>query len=165
MMQGQGKQKPLSGSEVRTMKDKNGVEIKTGMIVKISGAYFKSDNGLYFVEYSPNDPSWCGKDHSLHKISKSGKISKAKNHICFWPISVFVSDRAKYAAAKAWNAEHAEIEVVKIGNMEEVKAHFSENAESLKKAIEREVWDWGEDSKIVKMHREMIAHYEAVANA
>ena len=50
------------------MKDKNSKEIKTGMIVKISGAYFENDNGLYFVENSPGDPSWCGSDHCLKRI-------------------------------------------------------------------------------------------------
>ena len=63
------------------MKDKNGIEIKTGMIVKISGAYFKNDNGLYYVDNSPGDPSWSGRDYSLHKISKAGKISTAKRQI------------------------------------------------------------------------------------
>ena len=42
------------------MLDKNGVEIKTGDIVEISGAYFKNDNGLYFVTHSPGDPTWSG---------------------------------------------------------------------------------------------------------
>lgn len=60
------------------MLDKNGIEIKTGMIVEIAGAFFKNDNGLYFVQASPGDPSWCGSDHSLKRISKSGKISTAK---------------------------------------------------------------------------------------
>lgn len=43
------------------MLDKNGVEIKTGDIVEISGAYFKNDNGLYFVTHSPGDPTWSGR--------------------------------------------------------------------------------------------------------
>ena len=55
------------------MQDKNGIEIKTGDIVKISGAYFKNDNGLYFVTASPGDPSWCGSSHSLKRISKAGR--------------------------------------------------------------------------------------------
>lgn len=42
------------------MVDKNGVEMKTGDIVRVSGAYFKNDNGLWFIERSPGDPSWCG---------------------------------------------------------------------------------------------------------
>ena len=60
------------------MLDKNGVELRTGQIVKITGAYFKNDNGLYFVTHSPGDPGWCGSNYSLTKISKAGKISKAK---------------------------------------------------------------------------------------
>ena len=31
------------------MFDKNGVEIRTGHIVKVTGAFFKNDNGLYYV--------------------------------------------------------------------------------------------------------------------
>lgn len=60
------------------MLDKNGVEIRTGCIVEITGAYFKNDNGLYFVQRSPGDPSWSGSDYCLKKIGKTGKISKAK---------------------------------------------------------------------------------------
>lgn len=87
------------------MLDKNGTEIKTGAIVEISGAYFKNDNGLYFVQASPGDPSWCGRDYSLRRISKAGKISTAKYSLCFWPISVFISNRAKAAEARQWNRE------------------------------------------------------------
>ena len=35
------------------MVDKNGVEMKTGDVVLISGAFFKNDNGLWFIERSP----------------------------------------------------------------------------------------------------------------
>lgn len=91
------------------MLDKNGVEIRTGCIVEITGAYFKNDNGLYFVQRSPGDPSWCGRDYSLKKISKAGKISKAKYSLCFWPIVSVVSDRWKTAEANAWNKAHAQI--------------------------------------------------------
>ena len=147
------------------MKDKNGIEIKTGAIVKISGAYFKNDNGLYYVERSPGDPSWCGSDHSLRKISKTGKISKATRSIGFWPIFVTVSDRYKSAEASRWNHEHAEIEVVQIANMGEVKAHFQQEADALEKVIQREAWDFGETSPVVMRSRALRAHYEAVAAA
>ena len=147
------------------MKDKNGIEIKTGMIVKVSGAFFKGDNGLYYVDNSPGDPSWCGREYSLHKISKAGKISTAKNRICFWPIMVFVNDRCKAAEANEWNAQHAEIEVVKIGNMEEVKNYFTERAESLEDTIQRMAWNFGEESELIKNYRATKAHYEAVAAA
>jgi len=145
------------------MKDRNGIEIKTGMIVEITGAYFKTDNGFYFVDNSPGDPTWSGRDYCLHKISKRGKISTAKNHVCFWPISVFVSDRAKSAAAHRWNKEHAAIEVVSIGDMSEVVAHFRDKAENMNGSIRRASWDFGERSDIVKRYEAMKAHYEAVA--
>lgn len=147
------------------MKDKNGVEIKTGMIVEISGAYFKSDNGLYYVEHSPGDPGWCGKDHCLKKISKAGKVSKAKYNICFWPIMVTVSG-PKYYEAKRWNAENATIEVKPaLANMSEVAAVFQEAADSMVEKIRRLAWDFGEYSDIVHQNEAIQAHYLEVARA
>lgn len=35
------------------MTDKNNRTMKTGDVVEITGAYFKNDNGLYFVEHTP----------------------------------------------------------------------------------------------------------------
>lgn len=145
------------------MLDKNGVEMKTGCIVRITGAFFKNDNGLYFVEHSPGDADWCGSDHSMKKISKAGKISTAKHSLCFWPIGVFISNRQKAAEARAWNEEHAEIEVVSIENMNGVASYFQEKAENLRRIVKRQVWDFGEDSEVVKKGRAMLAHYEAVA--
>ena len=104
------------------MLDKNGVEIRTGCIVEITGAYFKNDNG---------DPSWSGSDYCLKKIGKTGKISKAKYSTCFWPIMVFTTDRFKAAEAHEWNAAHAQIEVKAIKNMAEVASYFSGKAEAL----------------------------------
>lgn len=145
------------------MLDKNGIEIKTGQIVEISGAYFKNDNGLYFVDKAPDDPSWCGRDYSLVKISKKGKISTAKRNLCFWPISVFVSDPWKRAAANEWNAKNATIEVKDGINRSEVKAHFSKEANSMDKYIERLTWDWGTDHPEVIRNKEIQAHYKTVA--
>ena len=145
------------------MLDKTGTEIRTGDVVRISGAYFKNDNGLYYVEHSPGDPSWSGRDHSLRKISKAGKISVAKHNICFWPIFVCVSDQAKSAEARAWNKAHAEIEVVAIQNMAEVAAHFEAEAADLDWYINRARWDWGEDHHEVARLRGVQNHYKAVA--
>lgn len=147
------------------MFDKNGIEIKTGNIVEVSGAFFKNDNGLYFVEHSPGDPGWSGRDHCLKKISKSGKISTAKKNICFWPISVFVSSRAKSAEAKSWNAEHATIEVKTIENMDEVAAHFLEEASSMDKEIKRMEWTFGEDDPTAVKFRGIKAFYESIASS
>ncbi|MDO4315126.1 MAG: hypothetical protein Q4C45_05065 [Oscillospiraceae bacterium] len=147
------------------MLDKNGVEIKTGAIVEISGAYFKNDNGLYFVTHSPGDPSWCGSDHCLKKISRKGKISTAKHNLCFWPIAVFVSDTSKRAAAGRWNKEHAEIEVKTVQDMSEVAAFFQAEADGLNEQIRRLVWNFGEDHPEAVQLRKTQAHYEAVARA
>jgi len=147
------------------MKDKNGIEIKSGMIVEISGAYFKNDNGLYYVEHSPGDPGWCGKDHCLKKISKAGKISQAKYNICFWPIMVTVNG-PKYYDAKRWNAENAQIEVKPaLANMSEVAGYFREKASAMVDQIQRQAWSWGEDHPSVQRNREIMKHYEAVAMA
>lgn len=145
------------------MQDKNGIEIKTGMIVEITGAYFKRHNGLYFVENSPGDPSWCGSDHSLKRISKAGKISKAADSTCFWPIMVFVSDRAKAAEADRWNKEHAEIEVKEIKNMAVVAAYFEQRAEEAEERIHWTERNFGEEHPEVEQNRALKAHYEAVA--
>jgi hypothetical protein len=94
------------------MQDKNGIEIKTGDIVKIEGGYFKSDNGTFIVEHSPNDPSWDGLDYCLKKCNKKGEESDAKNSTAFWPIFITVSSREKTAAARRHNKENATIEIV-----------------------------------------------------
>ena len=147
------------------MKDKNGVEIKTGMIVQINGAYFKNDNGLYYVDHSPGDPGWCGKDHCLKKISKAGKISKAKYSICFWPIMVTVNG-PKYYDAKRWNADHAQIEVMpNLANMSEVAGYFQDKAASMVDQIQRQAWSLGDDHPSVQRNREIMRYYEAVAAA
>lgn len=144
------------------MTDKNGVEIATGAIVEITGAYFKGDNALYFVTSSPGDSTWSGSDYSLHKVSKRGKVSTAKNRICFWPISVFVSSRAERAKANEWNEAHAQIEVKAIENMTEVRAYFEEKAEALRELMKRDIQWFGEDSEAVKRDQRMLDHYKAV---
>lgn len=147
------------------MLDKNGVEIKTGQIVEITGAYFKNDNGLYFVTRSPGDPGWCGSDHSLTKISKRGKISKAKYNLCFWPISVCVSDRFKAAEARTWNKEHAEIEVKSIKNMTEVASYFQAKVDELDDPIRVLTYNFGADHPDVARNKKLQDHFEAVAKA
>ncbi len=132
------------------MTDKNGIEIKTGDVVEVTGAYFKNDNGLYFVQHSPGDPNWCGKDHCLCRIKRTGELSTAKNNLCFWPVAVFVSSRAKAAEANAWNREHAEIEVKHIPNRAPIAAYFAAEADSLNATIQRYTWDFGEDCQTVK---------------
>jgi hypothetical protein len=148
------------------MQDKHGVEIKTGDIVEITGAYFKNDNGLYFLEHSPGDPSWSGSGHCLKRISKTGKISNAKYSLCFWPISSYVSDRFKSAQAARWNKEHAVIEVKDpCKDMSEVIAFFQTQADNLMDPIRWAIYDWGGEHPTVQMQKEIQNHYTALAQA
>lgn len=145
------------------MVDKNGKEIKTGDIVEITGAFFKNDNGCYFVDRSPGDAGWSGEKYSLKRISTRGKISKAKNNICSWPLVAYVSSRVKRAEARAWNKEHAQIEVVKIENMAEVKAHFEEEAVKAKGMYDYNVQLYGEEDSAAETERKRIVLFESIA--
>ena len=146
------------------MLDKNGIEIKTGDVVEIKGAYFKNDNGFWYVEHSAGDPDWCGKDHSLRKISKKGKISTASRNICFWPIMISTNSWVKRAEASAWNAEHATIEVVADVDRTEIAAHFQEEAEKMEGRIEYERYNFGEESPLYQKEIEIQTHYSDLAN-
>lgn len=94
------------------MTDKNGIEIKTGDIVMITGGFFKADNGYFVVTHSPGDANWCGRDHGLCRCSKTGKLSTGKYRTAFWPLMVTVSGYWKRIEAKEHNAKNAQIEVV-----------------------------------------------------
>ena len=137
MNQSKGPGGPPGPERKNKMFDRNGKEIKTGDVVEISGAYFKTDNGLYFVEHSPGDPYWSGSDHSLRKCSKKGKPSTAKYSVGFWPLLVTVSDRFKRAEAWEWNKEHATVEVKEGIDRAAIADHFREE---LKKEQERLEW-------------------------
>lgn len=146
------------------MLDKNGIEIKTGDVVEIKGAYFKNDNGFWYVEHSAGDPDWCGKDHSLRKISKKGKISTASRNICFWPIMISTNSWVKRAEASAWNAEHATIEVVADVDRTEIAAHFREEAEKMEGRIKYARYNFGEESPLYQKEIEIQTHYSDLAN-
>ena len=147
------------------MVDKNGIEIQTGDVVRVSGAYFKCDNGTYFVEHTPGDPCWLGSDYSLRRICKNGKLVTGKNRVAFWPLKAFTNDRSKNAAAREWNREHSEIEVIKVDKVDEIRKHFEEEAREIGERIEYFVWrcGWDENSDDIKRDKACKAHYEAVA--
>lgn len=146
------------------MTDKNNRPMKTGDVVEITGAYFKNDNGLYFVEHTPGDPNWSGRDHCLRRIKRNGELSTAKDNICFWPIHAFVNSRDKRAAANQWNQEHAEIEIKTFPNTAHIAAFFTAEADSLDVTIKRYTWDFGEDCQTVKDTKETQAFYRSVAD-
>lgn len=146
------------------MTDKNNRTMKTGDVVEITGAYFKNDNGLYFVEHTPGDPNWSGRDHCLRRIKRNGELSTAKDNICFWPISAYVNSRDKRAAANQWNREHAEIEIKTFPHTEHIAAYFAREAASLDVTIKRYTWDFGEDCQTVKDAKETQAFYRSISD-
>ena len=146
------------------MTDKNNRTMKTGDVVEITGAYFKNDNGLYFVEHTPGDPNWSGRDHCLRRVKRNGELSTAKDNICFWPISVYVNSRDKRAAANQWNQEHAEIEIKTFPHTEHIAAYFADEADSLDATIKRYTWDFGEDCQTVKDAKETQAFYRSISD-
>ena len=146
------------------MTDKNNRTMKTGDVVEITGAYFKNDNGLYFVEHTPGDPNWSGRDHCLRRIKRNGELSTAKDNICFWPISVYVNSRDKRAAANQWNREHAEIEIKTFPHTEHIASYFADEAASLDATIKRYTWDFGEDCQTVKDAKETQAFYRSISD-
>ena len=132
------------------MTDKNNRTMKTGDVVEITGAYFKNDNGLYFVEHTPGDPNWSGRDHCLRRIKRNGELSTAKDNLCFWPISAYVNSLDKRAAANQWNQEHAEIEIKAFPHTAHIAAYFADEAEKQDKEAQRCIWNLGEDHEVVK---------------
>ena len=112
-----------------TFYDKHHDRIKTGCVVRISNAYFKSDNGLWLVVNAAGDPCWTGRDLCLYKLRRDGKLAKTKYSTNFWPLFPVVSDRAKTVAANEWNRENAEIEIVEPKTYDHIGAYFRSEAE------------------------------------
>jgi hypothetical protein len=123
--------------------DINGIEMKTGDIVEIKNAYFKNDNGIYFVTNTPGDPTWCGTDYSLTKMCKNGKISTNKKNIAFWPLTAFTNNREKNRECKEWNDTNATIEIIFSIDNKEVIGHFRSEAERTKKQYDRNILYYG----------------------
>lgn len=145
------------------MKDANGIELATGMIVEITGAYFKNDNALYFIDYAPGDPTWTGSDFGLHKICKNGKPSAARHNVGFWPLSYFCSDASKNAAAKKHDAKNATITVRTDIPTDQISAYFAEKAVDAKKTLD---WDrrMGHSPKVLAREEQIIEHYTMLAS-
>lgn len=147
------------------MLDKNGIRIKAGDIVQVTGAYFKTDNAYYFVEQDGTNPGYLADDSqvTLLKIGKTGKISTAKHNIAFFPLHSYTSDRAKNAAADEWNREHAAIEVIHTIDNTQVIEYFRKKAEvyrTQEQYYSMRGYDW---EHWVKQYSETAAWYEGVA--
>lgn len=122
------------------MKDKNGVEIRVGDTVQITGAYFKTDNGLYFVAHSSEVPGYRGSDLCLHRLCKSGSLAISKNITNFWPIHSYTNNYAKNVEAKQWNAANAKIEVVGIKNVHGIIEYFNKECIMIHDRLEDNIY-------------------------
>lgn len=137
-------------------------KLETGDIVRIENAYFKNDNGLYFVVHCPGDKGWLGKDYCLYKICKTGKISKGKYTTTFWPLSCSVNDRIKASLANAWNIEHATITKIDGINTEFVIEYFKNEADKCKALFEDYTWKFGKENGVTLSYKEIMEHYQNV---
>lgn len=144
------------------MKDVNGVEIRTGDVVVIKDAYFKNDNGLWYVDNSPGDVAWCGNDYCLMKLNKNGSLSEAKGKCSFWPLISFCNDRSKNIAARDWNDKNAKIEIIKF-NRSVIADMFDEKAESSKMRLKR-VEEFGKHSSPYLLEYNIGRFYKEVAD-
>lgn len=117
--------------------DKNGNRIKAGDIVRIEGAYFKVDNGLWFVEEDGTNPTYNGGDSlTLHRIGTAGKISTAKYATQFWPLVHFCNSPEKNALGNSHDKHFATIEIIKTIDNGEVIARFKKEAEEKEESAE-----------------------------
>lgn len=147
------------------MKDTNGIEIKTGDIVEITGAYFKNDNGIYFVDRTPGDAGWLGGYYSLKKISKNGTIKQTKYSTGSWPIVAYTNDRFKNAESKEWNAEHATITIRTDINKKYIAEHFKSEADNEKESMKYYIMrGFDETSDYINTLKATAKLHEEVAN-
>jgi len=118
--------------------DKNGRLIQCGDIVKIENAFFKNDNGYWWVEQDGSNPAYSGTGLTLTKIGKRGKISTAKHNLAFWPLTAFCSDHMKNAMAHEHNRKHATIEITTEVDNSEVIAWIRETIKDSEETVERD---------------------------
>lgn len=141
------------------MKDKNGVEIRTGDIVEVAGGFFKSDNGLYFVTHSPGDAGWSGESYGLRKLKKNGELSQYKGrNIGFWPLSVTVTNIQKKYQARKWNKEHSQIEIKNNVTNKFVAQYFKDELNGRKAYGEELRREYGEQNGEYKQEMEYQKH-------
>lgn len=144
------------------MKDKNGKEMRTGDIVKISGAYTKRHNGLFVIEHTPGDVSWLGEDYSLQRLKKNGEYSSGSYTTQFWPLSYFSNNREHNAAAREHDSKNATIEIVENINAEFIISHFEEESENGFESAKTWACRFGEDSEVTKKEIARAEHYKKV---
>lgn len=136
------------------MKDINNIELKAGDIVEIKNAYFKNDNGFWYVEEDGTNKAFLDhKSLSLKRIGKRGKISTAKYSSNSYPLRAYCNDMFKKAVANEWNEENATIE----------KVYFIDNSEVIQK-FETELKGYEETVEYYEMRGYSKAYVEPYKN-
>lgn len=116
-----------------TNTNKNTVDaLRLGDVVEISGAYFKTDNGLYFV----TDTGAAGGSLWLHKIGKTGKVLASGS--ASWPLVSYCSDDRKCRAARLHNKDHAKLSRAEGVPLEGVAEWIRDTAAQMAEQIESE---------------------------
>lgn len=134
------------------MLDKNGREINTGDIVRVENGFFKSSNGLFFVESEYKNSLW------LVKIAKNGKISVNSKASQSWPLKSYCSDRIKNHEASAHNKERATIEVTEGINTFYIVQRFQESLNTAKKRLD--YWNRNNNKADAAREEKRIAELE-----
>lgn len=140
------------------------ITMKTGYIVKVSGAYSKAQNGLYVVITSPGDPTTSGRDYRLLRVTQAGKVSQSDRSTIDWPLRTWSNNRDYCTKANAWNKAHAEITHASVKDMSEIVAYFRVKSDDANKRAEHYAIQWGEDNRDAKLSREISAFYASVVS-
>lgn len=147
--------------ETETAEETAPEALQLGDVVEISGAYFKNDNGLYFVTRNTR-AVW--RDLALQKIGKTGKVRKNGSNT--WPLRSYCSDRSKSAAADAHNAEHAQITRATVADLSGVAEWFRAELsryEDMTAGEERRGWTVS-DAELARLEelRQACARFDGV---
>lgn len=87
------------------MQDKNGKEIEAGMVVEISGAWSKPDNGRFLVDHVYRDGGFW-----LKKLGAKGQLLKDAGRS--WPLKCYASDWKLCCKIDAHNEANATVVVI-----------------------------------------------------
>ena len=87
------------------MQDMNGKKIEAGMVVEISGAWSKSDNGRFLVDHVYRDGGFW-----IKKLGTRGQLLKTTGRS--WPLKCYASDWKLCCKIDAHNEANATVEVV-----------------------------------------------------
>lgn len=109
------------------MNDKNGIELRTGQIVEITGGFFKADNGRFAIveTITGEGENGCWQQYSLRKVTKKNEFAITKYTQAFWPIAPNKNGYETKKKADAHNKEHAQIEVVDEMENVEIKSEIA----------------------------------------